>query len=285
MRNERYPLAEPKMDGTEYGPLPDKGYTDEQVRLIFHSTETAGVPSYGDGDTAPHFSYVPLERRWIQHADLDKRVGTDKSSGNPVSIAVELIAYSDRSLTEGYPDRLWVGDFTEEHFEDLADFCVWLQRGPWPELDLGHRVYGPKGDFPSWKYGSSAETRLSWDEWDAAGGFLTAHGASPSGTTHWDTGELDLYRLSSTVARKLEEDGDDEWPEDPDVSLIKYGDYGGAVQYWAAILHYRGRDIAEDYRWFDDVFKAALMDELPNASGKKITGRQGAMIMNRLWRD
>jgi hypothetical protein len=247
-----------------------------------HTTETAGVPSYNNGATAPHFTYFCRERSWIQHADLDKRVGTDKSAGNPCSIAVELIAYSDRSIAEDHPDRIWVGELSAGHFDDLAEFGAWLQLGPWPELNLGEWVYGASGDFASYRYGANASTRLSWDEWDAAGGFLLGHGASPSGSTHWDPGAMDLYRLSAEIKRKIGAP-----PPPPIVSnvLIEFGDAGADVQYWAGIVGFLGGDIEPDHLHYDEDMRAAVEQVLPNTKGMRITGRQGAMLSNRLWRN
>lgn len=197
----RYPEATWLGDGREYGPLPDGGYTTEDIRLILHTTETSAMPSYGNpaGSTAPHYTYNPKARRWYGHADLDHRVGTDKSAGNPVSVAVELMCYSDKQVADASSHRLWVGDFTEEMYQDIADFCVWLQTEVYPHMQLNKKTYGPSRDFPSWIYGASAPTRMNWTEWNAFGGGLTSHGASPSGTTHWDTGALDLQRIAALM--------------------------------------------------------------------------------------
>jgi len=271
---DRYPLAQWLGNGTEYGPLPDKGYGREDVRLVLHTTETRGLPSYSGGDTAPHYTYDPAADIWWGHADLDRRVGTDKSAGNPVSIAVEILAYSDRNAAASV-DGLWVGDFTPEQYQAIADFGIWLQTGPWPELDLGNIVYGPTGDFASWVYGSSAVTRMSWEEWDHFGGGLTAHGASPSGSTHWDTGELDLYLISAMIADGLE-------PEPITTTLIEVGDSGAIVQYWATILSFHpGTEIDQEHRVYDQAMVDAVHTVLPNAGGNKITGRQGAIITKR----
>jgi hypothetical protein len=272
---DRYPEAIWAGDGVTYGPLPDSGWGREDVRVVLHTTETGGMPGYNNGANAPHLTYAPESGIWTQHADLDKRVGTDKSYGNPMSIAVELIAYSDGQLADRR-GHLWVGDFTDEHYRDLAAFLVWLQTGPWPELRTHELVYGPSVDFPTFLYGSGASTRLSKSEWEQLGGGLTGHGASPSGSTHWDTGELDLWKLSELVKEEME-------PEAPSVDLITFGDAGAVVQFWAAILSYRGRSIEPQHSEYDQTFADALLEELPNGNSRKLTGRQGAMIMDRLW--
>lgn len=269
----RYPEAEWTGDGTTYGPLPDDGWERKDVRLILHTTETKGMPSYGNGDNAPHFSYHPGDRAWTQHADLDKRVGTDKSYGNPVSIAVEILCYSDQSIAEEVGGT-WVGDLSEGALDDLAKFGAWLQEGPWPELKLDQLVYGPAHDFPTFLYGTSASTRMDKSEWSAFGGGLTGHGASPSGTSHWDSGALDLYDLSARIAEELE-------PEEPNTTLVKMDDEGAWVQFWACTLNYAGAEIEQDHAVYDETMKAAVLFVLPNSSGKKITGRQGAIILHR----
>ncbi len=181
---------------TTYGTLPDGGATDADVRLVAHTTETAGMPGFAGGTTAPHFVYRAATRTWTQHADIDRRVGTLKSSrttgvlGNEISVQFEIVAYSDRALA-GSRGGIWVGDFTDGHYSDLAALVSWLRDVTSMPLET---AYGPSEDFGSFQYGTRAATRMSKADWLAAGGILTAHGAA-YGQDHWDSGVLDLHRI------------------------------------------------------------------------------------------
>ena len=208
-----YPLAQRHtITSTTYGPLPDKGM--ETLALVYHTTETSGIPGFSDGDVAPHYLYMPADRSWWWFgANLNQRVGTMKGSGstgvyaNEKAVQLEIVCYSDKSIADQSASRLWVGDFTEEHYQDLADFYRWI-RG---EVPIGEEVTStPPG---GWQYGSGSIYRLSTSAWYDFSG-LTAHGCVP-GQSHWDTGVLDLdliFDLSMAgddeedeVARTLEQ--------------------------------------------------------------------------------
>jgi hypothetical protein len=167
-----------------YGPLPDHGF--ENVKLVYHTTETRGQPGYGGGSTAPHYQYNPTSRIWTMFAEYeDGRVGTMKGHGtnhaNDSAFQVEILGYSDGRHSP------WVGDFTDQNYQDLADFYRWaMHRYP-----IGRAVTPtPAG---GWKYGVSAPTRGTKDAYNALSG-LTAHGWV-YGNSHWDAGVLDLQRI------------------------------------------------------------------------------------------
>jgi hypothetical protein len=191
---------------TSFGSLPDKGMTE--VALVFHTTETSGMPGFKSGKTAPHFVYEPKNGAWSQMAELNRRVGTMKGSAttkvfaNEKSIQVEIIGYSSRKLADGHPARLWVGDFSDRMYTDLARFVKWC-------LDnkmISNRVYGPD-QFTSFG-GANSKHRLTKEAWYSFDG-LTAHGAPP-GQTHFDTGALNLVRImTEATGGQLPPQGDD----------------------------------------------------------------------------
>ena len=165
-----------------YGPLPTHGFT--AVALVLHTTETRGMPGFGNGDTAPHYVYNPTSREWTMFAEFeDGYVGTMKGHSNGghsncKAFQVEILGYSDGNHSP------WVGDFTEENYQDLADFYAWAM----DRYGIGDAYTPTPGG--GWLYGTSSPHRLT----DAAYGELsglTAHGAVPR-NTHWDTGVLDL---------------------------------------------------------------------------------------------
>jgi len=169
---------------TTYGPLPDHGYTN--VKLILHTTETVGMPGFNNGDYAPHYVYAPSTGIWTKWAEYeDGRVGTLKghetNHANDMAFQVEILGYSDSA------HEPWVGHFTDQNYQDLADFFAW---------SIGR--YGIGTDVTptpatGWLAGVNATTRGTWDEYVALRG-LSAHGFV-AGNTHWDTGVLDLQRI------------------------------------------------------------------------------------------
>ena len=192
-----------------YGSLPDRGMT--VVAFVGHTTETRGMPSFSiklrsgvivKNATMPHFVYDPRSRLVTQHAELNRRVGTLKGSSstgvyaNEKSIQLEILAYSSRTEARKV-GGLWVGDFTDEHYADLADLIQWLITKGFITDD----VYGPD-QFTTFHYGTSSPERLSKSRWYKFGG-VTGHGAVP-GQTHWDTGVLDLVRIMELATEKEE---------------------------------------------------------------------------------
>lgn len=173
-----------------YGPLPSHGFTN--VALVYHTTETRGMPGFNNGDTAPHYVYDPRDRTWYVWAEWeDGYVGTLKghstNHGNCQSYQCEIIAYSDQAAAASV-GGIWVGDFTDDHYSDLAAFYAWAM----DRYAIGDAVT-PTPDG-GWLYGTSSRYRMSDTEWNAFTG-LTAHGAVPK-NTHWDTGVLDLELIS-----------------------------------------------------------------------------------------
>ena len=145
------------------------------------------MPSFGGGDTAPHYVYDPTSRLWTMWAEYeDGAVGTLKGHssachGNCQAFQVEILGYSDNRY---HP---WVGEFTDDNYRDLADFFKWAR----DRYGIGNAVTVQPAD--GWLYGTTSPYRLTCAEWDGFSG-LTAHGAVPE-NTHWDTGVLDLLRI------------------------------------------------------------------------------------------
>jgi len=169
---------------TVYGPMGDHGH--DSYKLILHTTETKGMPSFGGGDTAPHYVYDPTSRVWTMWAEFwDGRVGTMKghstNHANDDAFQVEILAYSDTRYDP------WVGDFTDDNYQDLADFYAWAMT----EYPIDRDVTPtPNG---GWIYGSSASTRGTESQYNTFSG-LSCHGWV-YGNSHYDVGVLDLQRI------------------------------------------------------------------------------------------
>ncbi len=217
------------------------------LALVWHTTETGSWPGYQLGLTAPHHSYKALTREWRWHGPaVDERVGTMRSSkatgtpANEKAYQVEIIAYSNRSIAAMSSGWLWVGDFTDDHYGDLADFAAWLATVI--TIDMGQVTPTPPG---GWKSGSGSPLRLDRDAWLAFDG-MTAHGAV-TGQKHWDTGVLDLQRISDLSTLE-----DDMFPKRGDTSPTVL-----AYQYLLMALGYEFNPPAE---LFGGTMRDALRD-------------------------
>ena len=205
MTQPRYPPAQwmgdggREGDGQGWGPLPDRGATVDQIRLVFHTTEGTSMPGYRDGKDAPHTTYDPRTGQWYQHNEHDRRTGTLEgisatgTLGNEFSIQTEIIAFSDKAKAQWY-GGIWVGDFLDVNYADLAAYVAWCRDTLFvPHLPLV-KAYGPADDFKSFLWGKDDSHEMSPEQWLNAGGILTGHGAADN-QRHWDPGELDLWRV------------------------------------------------------------------------------------------
>lgn len=175
-----------------YGPLPTHGRT--AVAVVYHTTETNGVPGFRGGATAPHYLYHPDRARWVRYAEYeDGYVGTLKGHetgghGNCKAFQVEIVGYSerDKAVERG---GLWVGDFDDRNYSELGRFWDWA-RDRYGVAD----AFTPTPDG-GWLAGTGSPYRMTDEQWRQFSG-LTAHGAVPL-NSHWDTGVLDLERIAN----------------------------------------------------------------------------------------
>ena len=202
-----YPKATKSLNrATTYGPLPTHGFTE--IALVLHSTETSGMPSFRDGETAPHYTYDPRSREWLEWADPDDgyvgtmRGHTTGGHSNCKALQVEIIGYSDRTLADGRTG-LWMGELSDDNYRDLADFYRWVIG----EFGVGKAYFTFTSD--SWLSGVNSPMRMSDQGWAEFSG-ITAHGGVPN-NSHWDTGVLDLSRIYDLAAESEGFDPPDSW--------------------------------------------------------------------------
>ena len=180
------------------------------VGIIFHTTETSGVPgyvrTYKDGSTvsvAPHFTLDVANRKWIQDVRLDRRCGTlagsslivdgqTTSTNSAWVIQVELTCYSDKSLTTFRPWRTWVGALPPEVLQMIADFIIWVQ-----SFEPAPQVWYPKANV------GTGKKAMSFDRWLPPTGprwwGVAEHVTSPDASSHWDCGAIDSGRIMELV--------------------------------------------------------------------------------------
>lgn len=156
-------------------------------RLVLHTTESAGWPSYQDGAVAPHLTYDGTI--WRQHYPLSTsaRALANRPGGvetNRWCWQVELVGTCER----GGPGTYWPD-------ADLSDLRAFLE---WMADHHGLPLTGP----PLWSpYPASYGTwrgRMTPSEWKAFSG-VCGHQHVPE-NTHGDPG--DLSRVLTTPRRK-----------------------------------------------------------------------------------
>ena len=170
-------------------------FTSGPFKVVLHTTETRGVPGYGDGIRAPHVTYYPKIRRFYQHTEFDTaaRALRNESGGVQTNrdsvIQLEIVCYSDKRVADLYASSgaIWVGDLSSGHLADIREFLHWTSaefgiEWKWP----GKQAYSSYG-------ANRAGFRMAPAEWDAYNG-IAAHQHVPE-NTHWDTGALDWGTL------------------------------------------------------------------------------------------
>lgn len=189
MLPSRYPPARWLGNGKSGG-----SYTGGPWKIVLHTTETSGLPSYSGGYSAPHLTYDPRSRVWYQHTSLlvAARALRNASGGAQTNrdqaLQVEIICYSDRSKTVGYSNRLWVGELPDTAYADLREFIDWASvvfgvKKRW----RGKQAFSyAEANAPGYKF-----TQEEWDAWDGVCG----HQDVPEGNTHWDPGALNWHLL------------------------------------------------------------------------------------------
>lgn len=195
MPETRYPGAKWLGNGRHYG-----SFTGGPWKVVLHTTETSGLPGYAGGDSAPHFTYDPKTREWVQHVDLSSSAGAMRDEAGGIrtnrdqAIQVEIICYSDKRIADGSSSRLWVGELSDEAYEDLANFVKWAAE----EYGVEIACRMPR---PPAKYGVTSSSRMSASEWDSFGG-ICGHFEVPE-NTHWDPGALSFERIISLAQEKV----------------------------------------------------------------------------------
>lgn len=186
---ENYPKANRTV---QWRPNLAGGATFSKVeKLLLHSTETRGWPSYGS--FAPHLTYNPWTHQWRQHMPLTRSATTlaDPAS-TPVRenrdniIQVEVVGYCDPKMATQY--GYFINNIDDEAKKDLGEFALWLHQ------TAGLKIQSTVQWVPYPKsYGINASQRLSSSAFDAYQGILGHQHAS--GNDHGDPGNIDIAAI------------------------------------------------------------------------------------------
>jgi hypothetical protein len=197
-----YPPATRRMLGKAPGAWSGRG----RWKIIWHTTETAGLPSYSDGAVAPHLTYYPAKRTWTQDYPLTRPAEAIRVYDDDQAIQMEIVCYSAKSVVDAYGgERIWVGNLTELHYQDLADFALWVSG----YIDLP--AMWPGRQARSYAQANTVGFRYTETEFLKFGGHL-GHQHVPH-NTHWDPGEFNWGLLMNKI-------GDDMPLTDDDIQKI-----------------------------------------------------------------
>ena len=192
-----------KGDGRDYG-----SYRSGPHRIVLHTTETRGLPGYNSGASCPHVTYLPAQRRFIQHVPFDRVAGAMRNAAGGVetngdsALQIEVACYSDHRIADQV-GGLRSDQLTDTHYADLAALTAGLGRQyavpmiAYPQTITGGRCYG-----------TTSPCRMTSGEWDlrqlldGSPWGICGHRNVPE-NTHWDPGSIDLVRIAKEAYMTL----------------------------------------------------------------------------------
>lgn len=176
-------------------------------RIVLHTTETAGVPRYGDpagANSAPHFT-VDADGSVLQHQPISRAARSLRNAAGGVEtnrqgshcVQTEIVGYAKNG--SNLPDAQMAA---------LRSLVSWIRQqtgvpASWRNIHRGSQCYGV-----------SSPCRMSDREWVAFTG-ICGHQEVPE-NTHWDPGQFTIDLL--TIAADGMED-----------QMLKRGSKGNAV--------------------------------------------------------
>lgn len=259
MATSRYPKAQWLGNGKSGG-----SYTGGPWKVVLHTTETSGLPGYSNGYSAPHLTYDPRSRKWVQHTSLlvASRALRNASGGAQTNrdraIQVEIICYSNKPLADQYHYRDWVGDLMPDALRDIREFLLWTA------TEFGVKMRWPGKAALSYAQANAPGFKMTSSQWDAWDG-VCGHQHVPEGNTHWDPGALAWGALL----------GDQEIETEDFMYPIRRGDGAPTqrpekkedVRFVQAVL----RDLGHD-KGIDGVADQAVLDAVFGLVGSPIGG-------------
>lgn len=179
-------------------------YVPAGHKLLWHTTETKGLPTYQG--TQPHFTFNPRTNQLWQHQSIAKAA---KALAHPTGVVetnraqciqVELVCYSDENIAKQV-GGLAVVDFTASDYANIRKLSRWIEKnaGVKRKSSVTFKHY-PESS------GAANGVRLSQSAWTPYEGHL-GHQHCP-GNVHGDPSSLDIERiLKAPPPWKLVKDG------------------------------------------------------------------------------
>lgn len=174
-------------------------------KLLLHTTESAGWPSYPTFSPTLTFNpWKPRGQRWRQHCYINQAATTLANAGtyrtNRADVAqIEIVAYCDpaKKASSAHIDKI-----SADAYRELAEFYAWLHAEWGTELFL----------YPRWKpypesYGIGNGVRMTTAQFGTFKG-LCGHMHAPQ-QSHGDPGSLKVGLIVDT-AKQIAAGGDDD---------------------------------------------------------------------------
>lgn len=231
MNTAKYPKAKYLGNGKVYGNyVPAWNSTGFLPRLVWHTTETSSLPGYNNGAIAPHVTYDPKMRTFVQHAPFTGSVGALRDEVGGIrtnrdgAMQIELICYSAKSVADQSPNRLWVGNLSDDALQDLAEFAYWL----FEEWAIPLALHPKTLLYTDGKaYGTKSLSRMSNSDWDyrtsSAGVWGWCGHRNVPENSHWDPGALNLTSILERAKKMaVTSPFTDVSPDDPAYDDIVY---------------------------------------------------------------
>jgi hypothetical protein len=186
-----YPKADAKMQWWETAFA--RGTFTGIEKILLHTTETGGWPSYASGSMAPTLTYHPRLRAWRQHNFIDRsaRALVDSTAtlvreNRDNVIQIEIIAYADENLARSR-GHLPVSEMTDAQLGDIADFIKWVRS------EYGGPPLVAAKFLPYPQSAGASPVRMSGPTYDAFAGIL-GHQHAPM-QSHGDPGALNVAHI------------------------------------------------------------------------------------------
>lgn len=167
-------------------------YTSGPLKLVIHTTETRTIPGYKDGWVAPHFTYFPAGRYFVQHTSCEVAARAllnlpgGPQTNRDSAIQLEIVCYSAKNIGD-IVGGLWVGHLDDDHLRDIAKLVRWVRD------EFAIPTVWPGRQALSYAAANASGFRLAPSVWDSFAGVL-GHQHVPE-NTHWDPGALNWARL------------------------------------------------------------------------------------------
>jgi hypothetical protein len=183
----RFPGATWRGDGVSGG-----NYTGGPFKVVLHTTETRTIPGYQNGQMAPHLTYFPAGRYFVQHTSFLTASRALRNTSIPgqtnrdSALQLEIVCYSAKGIADQVGGR-WVGHLSELHLQDIAQWLIWCRDVFGVQMKWRNKTAFKYADAnaPGYRMSSSV-----WDSWNG----VARHQDVPE-NDHWDTGALDMAKL------------------------------------------------------------------------------------------
>jgi len=213
-----YPPADRSQDRSKFSGIKMPRIT----KLLLHSTESAGWPSYPD--FAPQFTFDPWGHKWRQHMPLPLSASTLADSSSTAVrenrddiVQVEIVGYCDEAQADKH--GRFVEGMDAEALKQLGAFAAWLHVEWGLPLTSTVTWKSYKRGNASGSYGLNNGVRLTGPQFDAYTGLL-GHQHAPA-QRHGDPGRIDVAAILAAAKGSTPVPAEYPTPKTDDVYLSK----------------------------------------------------------------